>query len=435
MLQKIIANSFLFAWILFAGGPLHAQLSSSAVIGDRWGTFYTYAAKSVGAGSFYFLQNTRYYSGTADRSTGTSTVSEKIKDMNAVLGFNVGFSHDFDMIINGNFYQIANRAPSIPESEVSSFLKNADIPEEFYISLRYIPFSFAKGRFNVGMMFTGKIESGSIANAPFQDYSAGTKEVGLTLLTSYFQSPSLIENGLAVHFNLQYWNYLDKGSYLGFNNEDTVRALTTVNGNQLADTAIAGSNTASLKFAIGASYPFVIADRYLYIIADIYGNHFLSKPPAVAYSRQNYAYFAMGIKYNLFPWMGIHAGGEHQIMKSTEPTFSSIDLQVQDLTLGGYDYPKYRVFAGLSFPITPRALIAASSDEVELTSTEREIMKRKEVEDVLYSEQEIQRRSVNFKPITEMRKVYKNSISGYIDVLAPKDKKPVEETTSDDSGE
>ncbi len=411
---------------MILSAPVCSQIGSTSAMTDRYGTFYTFSAKPIGSLNSFVYQNLRFFSGNADRNSGTSTSVEKIKDINNVLGLNFGFSNEFDVIVNGNFYQTANRAPSITDREVNSFTKKAFIPDDFYLNLRFVPFSFMNKKLNAGFMLSTKFEGQGIANSPFQNYSAGNTEIGLSLLTSYFGKPRTIEDGFAVHLNLQFFNHLDKGQYTGFTDEDSIRR-------SLADTAVSKGNTTSIRFALGMSYPFLVAGRYLFIMADIYGSNYLTKPPETAYSRQNYAYAALGVKYNLFSWMGIHVGGEYQLMKTSEVTLSSRDLKIEDLTVSQSDFPKYRVFAGLSFPLSPRAMIVAT-EEMVLTEKDREVIKRKEVEDVLYSEQEIQRRSVNFKPVTEMRKIYKTSVSSYIDVLMPKDKKPVEFKSSDDEG-
>lgn len=410
--------------LLFIAVPVYSQIGNTSAMTDRYGTFYTFSAKPIGATNAYIYQNVRFYSGNAQRFNGTTTVTEKVKDMNNVLGLNFGFSKEFDIIVNGNLYQTSNRAPSITNREVNSFIKTAYVPDDFYLNLRYVPFTFADKKINLGFLLSTKFEGQGIANSPFQNYSAGNSEIGLSLITSYFRKPRTIDDGFAVHMNLQYWNHLDKGRYTGFTSEDSIRI-------SLADTAIATKNSAAVKFALGFAYPLLLGGRYLYVTTDIYGVNYLTKPPPTAYSRQNYAYFALGLKYNLFSWMGIHLGGEYLVMKTSDATLSSRELKIEDLTVSGADYPKYRIFGGISFPLSPRAM-TIETDDLILTEKDREVIKRREVEDILYSEQEIQRRSVNFKPVVEMRKIYRTSVSSYINTLMPHDKKVNESKSSDD---
>jgi hypothetical protein len=426
--NTLIALHFMFilTYIMLTAAPVSAQIGSTSAMTDRYGTFYTFSARSIGATNSYMYQNLRFFSGSAIRNSGTATTTEQIKDLNYVMGLNFGFSKEFDIIINGNFYQTANRAPSIADREISSFIKTAFVPDDFYLNFRFIPFSFSKNKLNMGFMLSTKFEGQGIANSPFQNYSAGTTEIGLSLLTSYFKSPKNIDDGFAIHLNLQYYNNMDKGSYTGFAIEDSIRR-------SLADTAISKFNSASLRYALGFSYPILLAGRYLYIVTDVYGVNYLTKPPETAYSRQNYAYVALGVKYNMFSWMGFHVGGEFQLMKTSEVTLSNRDLKIEDLTVSGSDFPKYRIFAGFSFPLSPRAITISTESDI-VTEKDREVIKRREVEDILYSEQEIQRRSVNYKPVAEMRKIYKSSVGSYIEVLLPMDKKPVETITTDDAG-
>ncbi len=409
---------------MFIVAPAYSQIGNTSAMTDRYGTFYAFSAKPIGSTNAYFYQNMRFFSGNAQRFNGTTTIPEKIKDMSNVLGLNFGFSSDFDIIVNGNLYQTSNRAPSITDREVNSFVKTAFIPDDFYLNLRYVPFTFAEKKINMGFMVSTKFEGQGIANSPFQNYSAGNTEVGLSLVTSYFRKPRTVDDGFAVHLNLQYWNHLDKGRYTGFTSEDSIRIT-------LADTAVSAKNSAALKFAVGFSYPVLLGGRYLYVTTDIYGVNYLTKPPQTAYSLQNYAYFALGLKYNLFSWMGIHIGGEFLVMKTSDATLSSTELKIEDLTISGTDYPKYRIFGGFSFPLSPRAM-TIETDITIITEKDREVIKRREVEDILYSEQEIQRRSVNFKPVVEMRKIYKTSVSSYINTLMPYDKKATDSKSFED---
>jgi hypothetical protein len=155
----------------------------------------------------------------------------------------------------------------------------------------------------------------------------------------------------------------------------------------------------------------------------------MTKPPAAAYTRQNSAFGALGVKYQFIRWLAIHFGGEYQIYKGTTPTFSSPALGVEDLTVSKSDFPTWRVFGGFSLTPSPRAQFIKTKRQIAIeTAVDPEQQRKKEVENVLYSEQEIQKRRVNFEPIREMRKDYRTTIGSFIDVLAPKDKKIEEDT-------
>lgn len=415
------ALTCLLLWAMMSTQEAKGQLGSSSAITDRFGSFYAYSAKTLPFPSFYLIQNTHFFSGTGTRGGNTSGV----KDFGTQLGMQVGITSTFDIIFSGNFVQTTNLAPGITNREIVTLFKKVDVPDEMFLNFRLVPYSFAQNKINLGFMLTTRFQGDGFFNTPLRPYSGGKTEAGISLITSYFSKPDFIESGLAMHLNLQYWNHLDNGAYIGFKAEDSLRR-TSPFGNSLADTAVATANTSSIRFAFGGSYPVDVAGRFLYITGDVYGSLFLEKPPLAAYSRQNYAYVALGVKYQWFDWMAIHIGGEYQVLKGTEKTVGNNTLLgIDDLTISKSDYPSWRIFSGLTFAMLPRAEAPTSRVKEEVV-LEQSVRRKKEVEGILYSEQEIQKRSQNFVPVKEMRKNYKQIIADYVTILDAKDKKPVD---------
>jgi hypothetical protein len=408
----------------------NAQLGGSGAITDRYGSFYAYSAKTLPFPSFYMFQNTHYFKGTGDRGGSSSPV----KDFGTQLGIQVGVTQSFDIILTGNFVQTSNLAPGISNKEIVSLFKSYDVPDEFFLNFRLLPYAFSQNKIRLGFMLTTRFQGSGFYNTPLRPYSGGHTEAGLGILTSFFSEPDYSEAGFSAHLNLQYWNHLDNGVYLGFKDENDLRTdpAKQPTGNSLADTAVVTSNASSFRFALGSSYPIEISGRYLVLTGDLYGNIFLKKPSKVAYSRQNYAYAALGLRFQLFDWMGIHLGGEYQVLKGTEKTFSNDNLLgIDDLTISKSDYPTWRFFSGLTFPIMPH-MEAPKSRVKEEVVEEQSVRHKREVEGILYSEQEIQKRSQNFIPVREMRKNYKNVIGEYVVILEKKDKKLVEPGATDE---
>lgn len=418
----------------FLSVPAHSQIGSTSGASDRFGSFFAFAAKPLGAKKFFVFQNIKYFSGNAERIETFGPVTKKVSDFGMQFGFTFGITPTFDAMVSGNFMQSPNYSSQVSDNEIFSLSKTYDVPDDLFLNLKYTPYSFSGGKWNIGGMFGLKFEGVGFPNSPFQPYAAGKTEAGLTLLVSYFQEPTIPETGFGVHGNVQYWNHLDAGQYINFKSMTRVRSFAGSVAESLIDTAVAKGNTASLRYAIGATYPVAVGDKYLYIVGDFYGSMFLSKPPYAAYSRQDYAYAALGIKYQVLDWMALHVGGEFQVVKNTtERTVSSPFTGIEDLTVSGSDYPSWRLLAGITMPLSPRA--AGYSPPVETVSeVQREDRKRSEVENILYSDQEIQKRSVNFIPIKEMRSNYRDIVNDYVKVLEPKDKKPVEEDYSTEEG-
>jgi hypothetical protein len=415
MRVKVFEKVALLVIALAFTAEANAQIGSVSAGTDRYGTFYAFSARSIGKTNFFMFQNIKYFSGTADRFNGSATTSESVSDFGLQLGFNLGISSESDIVFSGNFLQTPNRAPSIPKDRILALSESLDIPDDFYLNVRYLPFSWSKNRINMGFMTSLKFEGNGFPNAPFQVYSSGKTEAGFAVLTSYFQKADVPETGFSMHLNLQYWNHLDNGEYLNYYGINNVSG-SGPNGPSLVDTAISQHNTSSFRYALGLSYPFIVGEDYLYVVADVYGQMFLAKPAPAAYSRQNFAYAALGVKYQLMDWLAIHLGGEFQILKSTvEKTVSSVATGIEDLTVSGSDYPSWRLIAGVTMPLSPRA---ATYQPVVQTVTEvqREDRKKKEVESILYSEQEIQKRSVNFQPVRQLRSNYKDAVNEYLKV-------------------
>lgn len=420
-MKRISVFAVIFTF-LFSALPLFSQIGSSSAITDRYGSMFTYSAKTLKFPQYYFYQNNKLFIGTANRGIGSST---KVKDYGAQLGLNFGFTESFDVIISGNFVQTPNRAPNIPKNKIVGFFNSVDVPDEFYLNLRYIPWVWKDGQYRLGFMLTRKFNGNGFPNAPFQVYQTESPDVGLSLIGSYFAMPGIEDNGLMAHINLQYWNHLDAGKYIAHNDEDDVRDAVNSGGKSLADTSVVGSNTSSIRFSLGAQYPLFLGGRYLFLTGDIYGLFYLQKPPVAAYSRQNYAYLALGAKYQAFNWMAVHVGADFRVLSGSDKTISSDLLEINDLTIGKSDYPTWHFYAGVTVPLEPRVRVVRANDESELYARQSKI-KKNEVKDILYSEQEIQKRSQNFIPLKEMRRSYKSIIGNLLGVLEPKDKKPVE---------
>lgn len=402
-----------------------AQLGSSSAVTDRYGSFYAYSAKTTPFPSFYIFQNTHFFTGSGTRTAGSSDV----KDFGTQVGIQVGVMPTFDIVFSGNFVQTTNLAPAIPNNKIVTIFKSLDVPDELFLNLRLVPYTFAKNKINLGFMVTGRFQGSGFYNTPLRPYSGGKTEAGVALITSYFARPDFIESGFAMHLNVQYWNHLDNGTYIGFMDENALRNTAPTDfSNSLADTAVATSNSSSIRFALGGSYPIDISGKYLNITGDVYGQYFLQKPPVAAYSRQNYAYVALGAKYQWFDWMGVHIGAEFQVLKGTDKTVGNDLLGIDDLTISKSDYPSWRIFSGVTFPLMPRAESPRSRVKEEVV-VEQSVRRKREVEGILYSEQEIQKRSQNFIPIKEMRKNYRGIIGEYVTILDAKDKKPVEPET------
>lgn len=412
-----------------------AQIGSASAAADRFGSFFAFSAKPIGRHNFYLFQNIKYFSGNATRVESFGPTSRNVTDFGLQMGFNFGLSENWDFVASGNFMQTSNLSSQITDQDIVSLSKTYDIPDDLMLSVRYAPYSFSGGKWRLGGMFGLKFEGIGFANAPLQVYAAGSTEAGLTLLASFFQRPDIPETGFGIHLNVQYWNHMDLGRDVNFRSERRITSTAGGIAPSLIDTAVAKSNTSSVRYAVGATYPIPLGDRYLYIVGDVYGLMYLTKPPFAAYSRQNYAYAALGVKYQVMDWMAFHLGAEFQVLKNTtETTVSSPFTGIEDLTVSKSDYPSWRLLAGITMPLSPRA--AGYSLPVEtVTEVQREDRKKNEVENILYSDQEIQKRSVNFIPIKEMRTNYRDIVNDYVKVLEPKDKKPVEEDYSSETTE
>jgi len=411
-------NFFLFLCAVFAiHAEANAQIGSTSALTDRYGTFYTFSARALNWKDYYVFQSSRVFKGTGDRSGA----SYSIKDFNSVLGINAGLAQDCDVILITNFYQNTNRPFSVPG-------KGSATMDKFLVNFRYAPYRFSENKLQMGFMITAKFSRGQ-ANIPFQNYSAGRAEVGVTWLTSYFQRPDDPDAGYTLNVNLQYYNHLDKGFYVGWLSEDSLR---NSGNNALANEGVAFGNASSFRFGVGGAFPFKVGGSYLYLMGDLYGQMFLTNTPNAAYTRQNSGFFALGAKYQIASWMAFHLGGEYQIMKGTKTTYSNALLGVEDLTVSKSDYPNWRVFVGISLPISPRARVLEKQfvEGQQEQNLDQQEIRKKEVQKVIYSEQEVQKRKENFVPVRDMRKDYKNDVNGLINVLTPKDKK-VEESDDD----
>ncbi len=406
-------------WVFIAvgfTGNAFAQIGNSSAMTDRYGSMFSYSAKPLTWSQFYFYENTKIFSGSATRYS-TSSKSVDVKDFGMQIGAQIGLVENMDLILNTNLAQTTTPGNSGTSSSAT--------PRDIYLNLRILPLNFSQGKIRGGFMLTTRWAGAGQASIPFQLYSADKTELGAGFMMSYFARPGWEETALSLHGNIQYFNHGDGGAYIGVTDETTVR--NSFNGAAIAGLAVATKNSTSLHFSTGGTYPMLISGRYLFLSGDVYGVAYLTKPPLAAYSRQNYAYLALGAKYQVKDYLGVHVGMDFRIFKNSKTaTYTNPVLKVEDINFsGGADHPFWHFYLGLSVPLNPRIKVYSSKSDADLYA-EQNRTQTNEVKDILYSEQEIQKRSQNFTPLKEMRRTYKEIIGGLIGVLEPKDKKPAE---------
>jgi len=145
-----------------------------------------------------------------------------------------GLAEHFDATATVRLYQDVHK-----ENEYNA-------PGDIFLDLKAGSFGFSDNKLNIGGAFSMRIPTGSDANYPFENYTAGALEFGLAFMGSYFNDPFLPHRDLSFHLNLQWWYYNDAGK--------TLISQKAPDGTVVFE-AKAGNNASSLRYGLGFTYP------------------------------------------------------------------------------------------------------------------------------------------------------------------------------------
>lgn len=314
---QILALILFSGLFISAGTAIHAQ--GLFPMGGR-GLQHINAAwvQNRGQLALNFAMGSYYQTAKLPKS-GTKPEFVTYWDVQGGLGFHFAATRRLEFSLSQIVYQDTH-----PDS------KGANLPDDLFLSVKFGSFGGMRSRAKVGLMYTARIPLAKQHNIFFEPYSAGTIEMGLLGLFSYSKDALIYENGFNVHLNLGMWHHNDVGKFLVGTRTDSFAVLTP-----------------SQAFLWGAG--FAIPSHQFDFTLEVFGRNFLKRPPATAYSREDFAYLTPGVTYRPVYWTAINVGVDIRLSPDNEKTYyvAGLDPVNPDLP----SYPDWRARLGVRFAL------------------------------------------------------------------------------------
>ena len=212
--------------------------------------------------------------------------------------------------------------------------KEYDAPADLFFDFKAGSFGLSNNRFNLGTLFSLRLPTGETHNYPFQAYSAGAVEFGVTGLASFFNDPFLPHRDLSFHLNTGWYYHNDAGKTL------VSQAFTT-------STGVDSTRELTAGYGLGFSYPTELFDLNL----EIWGNKFISKPDSLALSREDYTYFTPSILFKPKWWVNFNFALDLRVYANTDETDPRYTFSGGNLDLP--NYASWFMHMGMNFVLNP----------------------------------------------------------------------------------
>lgn len=316
-------------------GLLHAQANFNGGLGLR----YVQSAWNLERGVFTLSTNTRIFGKTATFE-GASPLT--IWNISGRISLNYGIGKHVEVSATPIIYQDTNLAG-----------EKVNSPDDIIMTAKFGSFNSPNSSFSYGATLSTRIPTGDKRNVPFEPYSSSRVGWGLTGLMSYSLDPLYPESAANVHFNLGYWNHNDVGTEL-------------ISGGNVSTQP--QSMTQELLYGVGVRMPKEVFDFSL----ELYGNAFLQRPPAAAYSRENYLYISPGAYYKPLRWMTLNLGLDLRVSKEGDKTAYAGNSSGPRRTIPGSqpNYPAWRLNMGTSFSLQPSGSYQAKERDLLMQKAE-----------------------------------------------------------------
>ncbi len=308
---------------------------------------YVHSARVLPKGYLQFYGGIRYFGKVAQFGAGSKAYT--LWNVQGFTTFNLGLSSHFELALSPILYQDTNRGTGWSKEAIN-------FPDDLLISVKMGSMGAMESPFVFGGMLYTRIPTARTHNIIYEPYSAGSTEIGITGLVSYFQNPAFPEEGWSIHGNLGYLNHNDVGQEIGLDPLDTPQNMST-----------------EILWGLGWRYPAGTFD----FSAEIHSRMFLQNPPPSAFSAEDMTYLTAGIYYKPYPWVTFEMGIDFRLSSDKDES----DYQRTPREKPSEDFPNYpawRSILGVKLAILPTHLYSASdSDLLRQRAEERkEVLER-----------------------------------------------------------
>ncbi len=240
-------------------------------------------------------------------------------DAQAAAAINYGFSRHVSMTLSSVLYQDLN--------DDGGF----ELFGDTQLDAKFGSYQIAGSNVSLGLNGELRFPTGAHHNIIFEDYSAGTTELGMTGLFTYrFKLPDLPYE-YRVHLNLGYRNYFDQGARL-------------VKEEEYASISKANRYSQAFHYGFGLEFPTAVFDYGL----EFFGQSWITFPPPAAAARENYLKMNLSLGYKPHPRIKLFTALDLRLTDDKETTQGP-----RAVKWGLNNYPGWRLYLGLRYMILP----------------------------------------------------------------------------------
>ena len=335
------------------------------------GLIYLQSAHVLKKGFLDVSGGTRYFGKIASYDSDTKAFTLWV--VKGTLAFNYGLSEKVELFFAPVFYQDINRTGNAGLAKS----KGINMPDDIFLGVKFGSFQKLESPAVFGGRLMLRIPTADTHNLIYEEYSAGSLEIHLQGLFSYYSNLTFPDAGWSVHANIGYINHNDVGQNLtAVESDASPRAMS-----------------AELTVGAGVRVPAGMFDFSL----ELNSSSFLTRPPITAYSREYATYLTGGVYYNPRPWLTFQAGLDLCLI-------SEEDLSVYSGNAGSHlpppptaefpNYPSWRGILGFKMALLPRSIRTTDEEELRRQSRDRRAILEKmmnEQQDTQDAEAELER--------------------------------------------
>ncbi|HHL73741.1 MAG TPA: hypothetical protein ENJ29_14630 [Bacteroidetes bacterium] len=298
-------------------------------------------------GSVVFHSNTSsYYKTVLNTPAGAGPASTTFWDVQGNAGLAYASGKHLEWGLSEIVYQDTHKGAGY------------DLPADLNFNIKFGSIGNIRSHFRYGLLLQGRFPVSGNKNIPFEPYTAGTFEAGLTGLMSYSSDLLIPEAGTNFHINLGMWYFNDVGKFLT---------------DSPADAFAVTRPSRAMIWGFGVSFP---ANQFDFGI-EVFGLAYAVRPPVTAYSREDYIYMTPSVSYRINNRIAFNVGLDVRLSADDEKTdFANTPTQLINSDLPSY--PGWRLRFGSKIYLTkpePREIIKplfTKRDEQDLELANRE---------------------------------------------------------------
>jgi hypothetical protein len=290
------------------------------------------------------------------------------------LSVNYGLSERVELFFAPVFYQDINR----PGKSGLAKDKGINMPDDLFLGVKFGSFQKLESPAVFGGRLMLRIPTADTHNVIYEEYSAGSLEIHLQGLFSYYSNLTFPDAGWSLHANIGYINHNDVGQSLTDSENDvTPQAMS-----------------AELTVGAGVRLPAGMFDFSL----ELNNSTFLTKPPINVYSREYSSYLTGGVYYHPNPWLTFQMGLDLRLVSDHDLSVYLYEDPQSSLprppTEEFPNYPSWRGILGFKMALLPKSIRMTDEEELRRQSRDRRAILEKmmnEQQDTQNAEEELER--------------------------------------------